>query len=90
MTTPRKYYDPQGAECSLVKLVRMEPEWAANQIRNRDQLEQHVAQLQNALKCILSFPVHSEPIGSAHAMRDIAEEALQLETYVDQTKSTTP
>jgi hypothetical protein len=90
MTTPRKYYDPQGAECSLVQLVRMEPEWAANQIRHRDQLEEHVAKLREALQRIRSFSVHRAPIGCAYAMQDIAHEALMIEAYCDQTKSTTP
>jgi hypothetical protein len=29
-----------------------------------------------ALERIRSFPVHSEPVGSAYAMQDIAHEAL--------------
>lgn len=35
----RQYKDVAGNPCSLEWLVRNEPEWAANQIRNRDILE---------------------------------------------------
>jgi LPS sulfotransferase NodH len=35
----RQYQDASGKPCSLGWLVRNEPEWAANQIRHRDKLE---------------------------------------------------
>jgi hypothetical protein len=33
MSDERKYYDQEGNECSLDKLCRLEPEWAANRLR---------------------------------------------------------
>jgi DNA mismatch repair ATPase MutS len=39
----RQYKDISGNPCSLNWLVRNEPEWAANQIRHRDQLESELA-----------------------------------------------
>jgi hypothetical protein len=38
----RQYKDVSGNPCSLSWLVRNEPEWAANQIRNRDKLEREL------------------------------------------------
>lgn len=35
----RQYRDVSGEPCPLDWLVRNEPEWAANQIRHRDKLE---------------------------------------------------
>lgn len=35
----RQYRDVSGNPCSLLWLVKNEPEWASNQIRHRDQLE---------------------------------------------------
>ena len=40
--TLRQYKDAQGACVRLERLVRDEPEWAANQIRHRDQIEQEL------------------------------------------------
>lgn len=36
-------------------------------------------QLREALQKILSYPVHSEPVGGAMAMQDIAQAALKGE-----------
>jgi chromosome segregation ATPase len=36
---PREYQDSEGKPIGLLRLVKMEPEWACNQIRHRDQLE---------------------------------------------------
>ena len=33
MSSGKKYYDSEGNECSLFEMVRREPEWAANRIR---------------------------------------------------------
>ncbi len=41
-----------------------------------DALEQRVLTLRNALLKIYHFPVHSEPVGGAYAMQDIAHDAL--------------
>jgi len=37
-----------------------------------------ISRLKNALLRIRNFPVHSEPVGGAYAMQDIADEALKL------------
>lgn len=43
--TPRQYKDSEGNPVPLIYLVRHEPEWAANQIRNRDEIEKERDQL---------------------------------------------
>ena len=35
-STARKYYDIEGAECSLTHLVKKEPEWAQSIIKTMD------------------------------------------------------
>jgi len=41
-----KYYDTDGNECSLNKLVRDDPDWAANVIRSyREKIEELNARL---------------------------------------------
>lgn len=46
----RQYKDVSGNPCSLEWLVRNEPEWAANQIRHRDHLEEQHKNLRNELE----------------------------------------
>ena len=48
-TETRQYKDVAGNPVALEWLVKNEPEWAANQIRNRDKLEIENAQLANEL-----------------------------------------
>lgn len=38
-TQLRQYMDSEGKPIGLLRLVKMEPEWACNQIRHRDKLE---------------------------------------------------
>ena len=40
----RQYKDAEGNPVGLLKLVRDEPDWAANQIRHRDKLERELAE----------------------------------------------
>jgi len=55
--TPRQYYDMDGSPISLLSLVKKEPEWAANQILNRDLIESelneananHICELRNQM-----------------------------------------
>jgi hypothetical protein len=51
---------------------------AAKNMLQRDWLKLHRENqtLRTALERIRSFPVHSEPVGGAYAMQDIAGEAL--------------
>lgn len=46
--TPRIYFDAYGHPIDLVRLVKAEPEWAANQIRHRDRLQADLAAAQSA------------------------------------------
>ena len=39
----RQYKDVSGNPCTLLWLVRNEPEWAENQIKQRDKLERELA-----------------------------------------------
>lgn len=43
---------------------------------NTEVLGEEVDRLREALRSIQSFPVHSEPVGGAYAMQDIAHAAL--------------
>ena len=46
MNPESKYFDTDGNECSLNKLVRAEPDWAANVIRSyREKIEELNARL---------------------------------------------
>ena len=46
MNPESKYYDTDGNECSLNKLVRDDPDWAANVIRSyREKIEELNARL---------------------------------------------
>lgn len=42
-----------------------------------ERLEKENAKLKESLEMICRFPVHSEPMGGAMAMQDIAQEALK-------------
>lgn len=44
-----------------------------------ERLEAENKRLREALSEVLRFPVHSEPVGSAYAMQDIARAALAKE-----------
>ena len=53
METAKKYYDMDGNEISLYKLVRKEPDWAVNIIKY---YENKVAELQRPVcKCKTDF-----------------------------------
>ncbi len=41
--TPRIYKDADGNPCPLLRLIKLEPEWAENQILHRDKLERELA-----------------------------------------------
>lgn len=43
---------------------------------SRPALEKALIRANDALRRIRSFPIHSEPVGSAYAMHDIAHETL--------------
>lgn len=55
MKSERQYKDALGNPCTLDWLVKNEPEWAANQIRHRDNLEIEIAHLRTALKAADRF-----------------------------------
>lgn len=63
---------------SLDRLCRMEPEWAANQIRNRDKLESENKTLKNVLSDIANMPEHDQD--DAHRLRHKAQHAIDMMT----------
>lgn len=73
----RQYYDFDGNPCSLDKLVRNEPEWAANQIRHRDELLKVKENLQKTLTDIANMPEYDRD--DAHRLRHKAR--LLIESF---------
>ena len=56
------------ATCSAIARDMLQTDWLAMHRENQ--------RLRAALERIAGFPVHSEPVGGAYAMQDIANEAL--------------
>lgn len=55
MKTERVYRDITGQPCSLLWLVKHEPEWAENQIQHRDKLDSELQSAKARIEALESF-----------------------------------
>ena len=46
MDTGKSYYDSNNNECSILQLVKREPEWSANRVQEGEKAIEEVARLQ--------------------------------------------
>lgn len=69
----RQYKDVSGNPCSLSWLVRNEPEWAANQIRNRDKLERELNAANERIK-----QLEADKVNLMETLRDREERIKRL------------
>jgi hypothetical protein len=56
------------------------PDTGDDSLCNVRRLRAEITRLRTALEQIQSYPVHSEPVGGAYAMQDIAHDALYPNT----------
>jgi len=76
MNTPRIYQDANGNPCPLLHLIKQEPEWAENQILQRDKLERELAEEKEAYQQMemMANKLHGE-IVAVTAERDALKSA---------------
>jgi len=53
MNTGKTYQDMEGNRCTLLQMIRREPEWAANRLQNGEDAIERVKLLEKAI-CIYS------------------------------------
>ena len=90
----RQYKDVSGNPCTLLWLVKNEPEWAENQIRHRDTLErelaaakERIARLEDSLTSIREYWNRDN---NDRAMEDACWHAINTASEALDTKEAKP
>lgn len=52
MNTAKVYQDSEGNDCSIVQMVRREPDWAANRVQEGEKAIERLAGMENTIRDI--------------------------------------